>query len=98
MPQGKYFLVNISAVKKPIQNNRDFVKLSFNFNFNLVESWDSFILYSSMPLNHSNTQPNFELVSEPPDILNKTAKIFARKYWPYHTKKIPEQRRPKQIT
>ena len=54
----------------------------FNFNFNLVESWDSFILNSSMPPTHPTTQRNFEFVSEPPDILNETAKIFTRKYWP----------------
>ena len=27
-------------------------KLSFNFNFNLVESWDGFILYSSTQPTH----------------------------------------------
>ena len=36
--------------------------------------------------------------SEHPDTLNKTAKIFSRKYLPQRTKKIPEQKRPKQIT
>ena len=41
---------------------------------------------------------DFELVSEPTDILNKTAKIFTRKYSPCRTKKIPEQKRHKQIT
>ena len=43
-------------------------------------------------------QDDFELVSEPPDIMDKTSKIFTRKYSPNRTKKIPEQRRTKQIT
>ena len=30
---------------------------------------------------------DFKLVSEPPDILNKTDKTFPKKYWPCHTKK-----------
>ena len=32
-------------------------KLSFNFNLNLVESWDSFILHSSTPPTHQSTHP-----------------------------------------
>ena len=59
MRQDQYFFVNILAfysvyleVQKPIQNHHDFAKFSFNFNFNFVESWDIFILNSSMPANH----------------------------------------------
>ena len=62
--------------QKPIQIHHNFAKLSLNFNFNFVESWDSFILNSSMPPNRQTTHPYFELVSEPPDILNKRAKIL----------------------
>ena len=88
--QGQYFLVNISALLFSISgcsetnsNRHDFAKLSFKFNFNSVKSWDNFIINSSMPSTHSN----FELVSEPPNPLNKSAKTFTRNYCTCRTKK-----------
>ena len=88
--QGQYFLVNISALLFSISggsetnsNHHDFAKLSFKFNFNSVKSWDNFIINSSMPPTHSN----FELVSEPPNPLNKSAKTFTRNYCTCRTKK-----------
>ena len=88
--QGQYFLVNISALlfslsggSETNSNHHDFAKLSFKFNFNSVKSWDCFIINSSMPPTHSN----FELVSEPPNPLNKSAKTFTRNYCTCRTKK-----------
>ena len=46
---------------------------NINFNVNLVESWESFILNSFMPSTQPPTHPNFELGSKPYDVLNKTA-------------------------
>ena len=90
MRQGQCFLVNISVfysvyleVQKPMQNHHDFAKLSFKFNFNSVKSWDNFIINSSNAPTHSN----FELVSEPPNPLNKSAKTFTRNYCTCRTKK-----------
>ena len=104
MRQDQYFLVNILAfysvyleVQKPIQNHHDFAKFSFNFNFNFVESWDIFILNSSMPPTCPTTHPYFKLVSEPPDLLNKKLKYLQENIDLAALKKIPEQKRPKQI-
>ena len=58
--QGQYFFVNISAVLFSLEinwNNHDFAKVSLNFNFNLIESWDSFILNYFTPLNYPTTHP-----------------------------------------
>ena len=81
------FLVNISAllfsisgVQKPIQNDHDFAKLSFNINFNLFETCDIIIFNFSMLPTNPTSHTKFELVSEPSDIQNKTAKLFTRKY------------------
>ena len=74
------FLFSISGVQKLIQNHQNFAMLSFNINFNLFESCDIFIFNFSILPTNPTSHPNFELVSEPSDIKNKTAELFTRKY------------------
>ena len=91
--QGQYYLVNISVFlfcisggSETNSNHHDFAKLSFKFNFNSVKSWDNFIINSSNAPTHSN----FELVSEPPNPLNKSAKTFTRNYCTEHWAKMSQ--------
>ena len=46
----------LSKDKYLVEKNSLIAKLNFNFNFNLIESWDGFILNSSTPPNHLPTQ------------------------------------------
>ena len=53
--------MNIKQILKVLQTII-FAKLSLNFNFNLLECWDSFTLNSFTPLNYSTTQPKIMMI------------------------------------
>ena len=87
MQQGHYFLVNILAVLLSLSGGSE-TKSKFGWEVGWVGGMEklriqlpqrSTKLKLKLKLSFEN-QDDFELVSEPPDILDKTAEIFTRKY------------------
>ena len=103
--RGQYFLVNILAVLFSVSGGSERNSKSSWFlvgwlnNWVVWKNWEWSYLSIQVSWSWSlswvwQNHVDFQFISK----LNNTAEIFTRKYWPCLTRKILEQRRPKQIT